>query len=362
MARGEFFADQGEQSAVKARIVSKYFDAWSRIIVGPAERAKKGIAYVDLFAGPGRYQSGAISTPLLVLQTAIANPQLSNALVSLFNDRDGDLATALKQEIANLPNIERLKHQPLISADDIDAAAAEYFQTRRLIPTLSFIDPFGYKGLSLGLVRAMTKDWGSDCVFFFNYRRINSALSTSLFSTHMQALFGAERASRLTASLSGVTAYGREKIIMAALREALKEAGARYVVAFRFRDRRGRTTHHLVFVTKGEKGYTVMKDIMAGESSHHDEGVPSMEYCPVGRLPLSFEPIAELGEQVCKHFAGRQVTMKGVYLEHSGDKDFISRNYKAALIRLKDAGRIETIPTKLRKNSFADDVVAVFPT
>jgi hypothetical protein len=34
------------------------------------------IAYVDLFAGPGRYGNGTKSTPLLILETAIANPQI----------------------------------------------------------------------------------------------------------------------------------------------------------------------------------------------------------------------------------------------------------------------------------------------
>src|SRR5207248_10024637 len=39
--------------------------------------------------------------------------------------------------------------------------------------TFLFVDPFGYKGLSLQLVNSVIKDWGCDCVFFFNYNRIS---------------------------------------------------------------------------------------------------------------------------------------------------------------------------------------------
>ena len=51
-----------------------------------AQRNGGKIAYIDLYAGPGRYKDGAASTPLLVLQTAINHPQMAQMLVSYFND------------------------------------------------------------------------------------------------------------------------------------------------------------------------------------------------------------------------------------------------------------------------------------
>ena len=55
-----FFDEQRDQSLVKAAIVAKYFNAWSRVMIA---NAAKGIpinrlAYIDLFAGPGRYKDG----------------------------------------------------------------------------------------------------------------------------------------------------------------------------------------------------------------------------------------------------------------------------------------------------------------
>jgi hypothetical protein len=81
-----FFEETKEQSLVKSAIVSKYFWAWAKVMMPRVKSAGKKIAYIDLFAGPGRYKDGTQSF---------------------------------------------------------------------------FVDPWGYKGLSLQLVNAVVKDWGS---------------------------------------------------------------------------------------------------------------------------------------------------------------------------------------------------------
>jgi three-Cys-motif partner protein len=80
----EFFKERADQSEVKARIVTKYFLAWARIIVAAQARAGQRefkVAYIDLFAGPGRYEDGSASTPIMVLTEAHKIPELRNALV-----------------------------------------------------------------------------------------------------------------------------------------------------------------------------------------------------------------------------------------------------------------------------------------
>ena len=68
----KFFDETTEQSVVKSTIVEKYFDVWANIITSTQNRSmvssNKKIAYIDLFAGPGRYKDGAASTPIRVLK------------------------------------------------------------------------------------------------------------------------------------------------------------------------------------------------------------------------------------------------------------------------------------------------------
>jgi three-Cys-motif partner protein len=359
----KFFDEREDQSEVKARIVSKYFIVWAKIIA-PKARTKR-IGYIDLFAGPGRYKDGSASTPIMVLQQAIADSELRDTLVTYFNDEHPEHKKSLQNEINALPNIATLRYAPQISTGDVGAEIAANLQSTSLIPTFSFIDPFGYKGLSLGLVRGAIKDWGSDCVFFFNYNRINAGISNPLVDQHMDALFGAERAARLRIEVEGATPTRREAVVLEFLAQAIRELGGKFVLPFRFRNANGtRSTHHLIFVSKHVLGYEKMKEIMAKESSTNDQGVPSLEYSPAdASTPLLFslqKPIERLAAELLEVFAGRSITMLQVYNEHHVDTPFIKNNYRAALLELESKGLITAGRAK-RAGTFAENVVAIFP-
>ena len=197
VTKTKFFDERTDQSEVKARIVQKYFYAWANVIIPSAKAMDNKIAYIDLYAGPGRYKDGSASTPLLVLERAVADPKLRDMLVTWLNDANNDFTETLKSEIANIPGIEDLKFAPQINCGAVDEDAEEFFNKTRLIPSFTFVDPFGYKGLSLKIVNGVIKDWGCDCVFFFNYNRINAGISNDKVKEHMDALFEKERADGL---------------------------------------------------------------------------------------------------------------------------------------------------------------------
>lgn len=364
----EFFNEAREQSAVKTAIVTKYFDSWARVILPWAEKRDGRIAYLDLFSGPGRFQDGTLSTPLLILQKAIADDRLANSLVTLFNDASNEFSSNLKAEIAKLDSIERLEYPPEVRCDDVGDQFVSEFERMKLIPTLFFVDPWGYKGLSLRLVNSVLKDWGCDCIFFFNYNRINMGLSNPIVESHMNSLFGQEPADELRTRISQLPPEDRELAVVEALAEALNPQGNRYVLPFRFRLPDGsRTSHHLIFVSKNIRGYSIMKEVMHRESSWRDQGVASFEYNRAYRdQGLLFElsaPLDDLQEMLCADFGGQTMTMKEVFDRHHVGKPFISKNYKDALKALEAAGRIQADPpaNERRKNSFADRVKVTFP-
>jgi three-Cys-motif partner protein len=99
-----FFDESSEQSKVKAVLVRDYFWAWANVILPTVQKNKNGkIAYIDLFAGAGRYKDGTKSTPLLVLESAIADSNMRDRLVTLFNDASAENSGSLEKEIATLP-------------------------------------------------------------------------------------------------------------------------------------------------------------------------------------------------------------------------------------------------------------------
>ncbi len=125
-------------------------------------------------------------------------------LVTLFNDAKIEHASVLKQEIESLPGIDRLAHKPRVECEEVGERIVRMFEAWKAVPTLFFVDPWGYKGLSLGLINSVLKNWGCDCIFFFNYNRINAGLSNEAVKQHMDVLFGQERADKLRIKLEAL--------------------------------------------------------------------------------------------------------------------------------------------------------------
>jgi len=365
VAANDFFDESTEQSRIKAAIVKAYFWAWARIML---KKQLGRIAYADLFAGPGKYKDGTKSTPLLVLEEAIADPEMQARLVTIFNDADERSADNLRAEIQKLEGIQKLKHQPVIDSGEVGDETVQSLLKMNLVPTLLFLDPFGYKGLSIALIASIFKNWGCDCIFFFNFNRINPGLSNESVKEHMDALFGPARAGRLRAQLGGLPPRERELAIIDSLCDALAEIGTKYVLPFCFKDDRGaRTSHYLVFASKHPVGYGIMKDIMAKVSSEQHQGVASFGYCPASALhPTLFElsrPLDDLEGMLLRDFAGQILTMQEIYERHNVRRPYTSRNYKVVLRKMEERGIVKTEPPleKRPRGTFANHVRVTFP-
>jgi three-Cys-motif partner protein len=372
-----FFSEQKEQSLIKARIVEKYFWAWAKVVIPTARKISPKnpqIAYVDLFTGPGRYEDGSKSTPIKILEKAIADLEIAEMLVTLFNDVDHKSVNSLQESIKNLYGIKKLKFPPEIMNEEVGDNIVKLFEEKKLVPTLFFVDPWGYKGLSLKLINSVVKDWRCDCIFFFNYNRINMGLPNSAVKPHLDALFEEKRADVVRQKLNTgkLSPQDREVIIIEAICEALKEMGGKLTLHFRFKNENGnRTSHHLVFVTKNEKGYNIMKDIMAKESSEHIQGVPSFEYSPTSKnnphLPGLYRPLDKLEEILLDDFSGQTLTMEKLFEQHNIGKPYIRRNYVEVLNKLEESNKIQVKVAQGKKRrkvkgQFADHLIVIFPS
>jgi len=237
-------------------------------------------------------------------------------------------------------------------------------------PTLFFIDPFGYKGLSINLIGSVISNWGSDCIFFFNYNRINMNLNNPVVKKEMNSFFGKERADALREELKPMQPEERESTIVKTICQALKDVGGSHVQDFCFKEPSGsRTSHYLIFISKNNRGHSIMKDIMAKKSSIFTQGVPSFEYNPAP-IQLSLFDMGQLDaleSMLIDEFAGKTLTMEEIYNQHHVGKRYISKNYKEALRKLEQQGKIIVHPPASERRkykgeiTFGEEVRVTFP-
>lgn len=357
MATEDFFEKLRKPSIVKSEIVSKYFAAWSNVIFHAQKKRyndpnKIKIGYIDLYAGQGKDDSGQESTPLLILKNAIYNQNLRNSLITVFNDSDPKKLAKLQNAIFALEDIGLLKYDPIFDNVIVGDELAHKFEEIEFIPTLFFVDPFGYKGLSRRLFKSILKDWGCDFIFFFNYRRINAALSNSMLFRNMEYLFGTERANNLSNQLTNLSPHKRHEVVIIEIQKALEEIEGHYVLPFKFRSKTGKAiTHHLIFVSKHPLGYSIMKDIMAPYSLQTLDGIIYFEYNPAipgNRVLFHSEySINKLGDDLMNIFKGQSFTIQRIYEDHHCGKNYIKKNYRDALLKLENEGKVKIIrPTQ----------------
>ena len=84
---------------------------------------------------------------------------------------------------------------------------------------------------------------------FFNYNRINMALSSNTkFDEHLRSLFGEARTAKLKHELENRPPEQREPIVLNALIDALRENRSNYVLPFKFYGaEKLRTSHFIIF-------------------------------------------------------------------------------------------------------------------
>ena len=176
----DFFNTRSLRSQVKSLVVGEYYRQWGYIIANSSDPSGGAMGYVDLFCGPGIYEDGSESTPLVVLRETLHSDVLRNRVLLVFNDENRARVRKLKDAIgfACQEDGRSLSKSPEYSSFKVGNGTLDWFRRLHLGPCLFFLDPMGYRGLSMDLIGGLAQGWGSDCIFFFNY----SVLRRHLFN------------------------------------------------------------------------------------------------------------------------------------------------------------------------------------
>jgi three-Cys-motif partner protein len=375
----EFFKKRSPASAKKTLIVVKFFKSWGIIMQKYSQR----LLYIDLYAGPGSYEedengvANTVEKPIFgtctqILMAAAADLRLSTSLIAILNEGSSVYAKQLEALLDSLPQIASMKFKPRVFCGMVNDNIADAMSVQRLVPSLLFADPFGYAGLTQKLVRSTLKDWGSDCVFFFNYSRVNRVFSEASVAKHIDALFTRERSEEMRQHLAALDdPVEREDYILKGLTDAMADIGGKYPIGYRFRTLDGRTSHYLMFVSKKPIGYDVMKKHMASESEVTDDDIPTYEFMEPGEKPalFNFPPrrfpwsIDRLKQDLRKTYAGTPTSFQAIYDHHNIGKPYIEKNYRAAIIALQAHGLADLRKpdgSAVRRNSCPADTIVRF--
>ena len=267
----------------KHRILEEYLGAWFPIL----SRHSSRIVYIDGFAGPGKYEDGEEGSPVIALRTAQKHPQVSkfNEIVFWFIESEQKRYDLLKKELQKkFPGLKggktgRIRYdvvngefaQSVESAlDDLEARGLG------LAPTFAFLDPFGFKGLPMKVVKRILGYKKCEVMITFMDTFINR-FHDQKRSKALNDLYGDSSWKNLAVASAGEVAT-----YVGLYTQRLKDAGAKYTRTFQMRHSKSRPIYHLVYATKHIKGLEVAKNAMwnaslSGEYSFSDSTDPDQQ-------------------------------------------------------------------------------------
>lgn len=354
----DFFKKQTDSSRIKALIVSEYFPQYCRIIRKKHE--PEMFRYIDLFSGPGIYEDGNVSTPILLARNIAQDSTLKDKVQFIFNDLN--YSDVLKANFeAEFPQGTFVKGVHFLNKE-VGACEAIYQSIERNTmtkdhgflrnekPSLLFFDPFGYKGMRTESLAKFLKNWGNEIFLFINTKRINPALENNQFEDLMRLWFP-KRYDKLKVEVrKRATVPERLEYILTSLREefvSIIGMGIVYCCAFRFQEEDSRTTsHYVLHITKGPRGYDLCKTVYNKYANEDLElnGSNTYTFNPkkcANELSL-FEDMnlaAEaLKDILCKEYKGRTLTALELFEDHQRNSRYSRDHYTRALRMAEEEG------------------------
>lgn len=361
----DFFSSQSPSSYVKAKIVSSYFPQYCKILL---KNPQKEIRYIDLFSGPGIYDDGHVSTPLMIAAECYRDDRLRAIVRMQFNDKN-------YKEILEKNFLEKYPkgtfgHEPFFADRIIGEcdSVEEYLQKNTMqngkntSPALLFFDPFGYKGIKTKVLADFLNNWGNEIFLFLNTKRINPAMDNQLFVQYIKDIFPLSYNEVRLGKASQNTVLSRLAYIVDMLgREfnlILKKKV--YYTAFQFQEEDMATTSHfIIHLTKGAKGYELVKTIyndFANVGTVFD-GIHTYTFNPrsVGMSSsLLFddttENIDKLAEELYKKYKGNHIDALSLFKKDQVNTKYCLSHYTKALRKLVFDGKIHAVFTDNKKH------------
>lgn len=363
MSEKDFFKHQTASSKIKANIVANYFPKYCKIIL---KSPQSQIRYLDLFAGPGVYEDGSLSTPILIADSCANDTTLNKVVHLMFNDNEH--IDTLRHHFDKRYSKTTFKFSPKFGDKTVgeDERIKAYLrkvttEKKNPFPTLLFFDPFGYKGINTNDLAQFLCNWGNEIFLFFNIKRIHAAVENNKFDELMNELFPTtiEKIRNDRKYLGKV--QERLSLIIGNLADEFKRIVPNlYHCAFKFQEEDSNTTsHYIIHFTKHNRGYDLVKQIyndfdnigaVLGENGDYTFDSKKLDHDD-GQLNFGDQNIYILGEKLINEYKGRRILAIQLFNEHQTVTKYCRKHYSDTLRNLVEQGKVKSIFTDNKEHS-----------
>lgn len=349
----DFFKTQTPSSRIKANIVANYFPKYAKILL---KHPQNEIRYLDLFAGPGIYEDGSLSTPMLIGKACAKDPILAQNVHLMFNDNEH--IETLRQNFDTHFEKGRFAFEPRFGNKTVgeDEKITSYLKSKNSEPknphpTLLFFDPFGYKGINTKVLGEFLGNWGNEIFLFFNIKRIHAAVENEKFDDLMDELFPTTIEKIRTDRKYVASTQERLSLIIENLANEFKSIVPNiFHIAFKFQEEDSTaTSHYIIHFTKHHRGFDLVKQIYndfdnigasLGEDGDYTFDAKKLDIAPNSQFDFGDQNIHILAKQLREKYKGKKLSAYAVFNEHHTLSKYCRTHYSDTLRQMVEDGDV----------------------
>ena len=330
-----------EHTKVKHEILSKYLTVWINIL-GTFHK----LYLFDCFAGRGIYSDGEQGSPLKIIQileNLHRHRRKPKEAECFFIEKNQNNYENLKELVDRKQNeIEswlKIHTYQGIFSEIINELMEEY--NEKISPGFFFIDPFGFGGIPLKIIKKLLSIEKTEVFITFMIRDVIRFLESTSHQNSIKDLYGIENViKRLTEG--PYKNMKKEEALLKLYRDQLhKQANVIYTFSFKVNtDEKLQTTYYLIHCTNHPKGCMLMKAIMYSSGTEGKFGY----FGPAeGQLTLDlpqFGGMKKFKAFLVKKFKNRSISFIDLQNETLMDTRLIEKHYRQAIRELEKENKI----------------------
>jgi len=326
--------EYSEHTRAKHEILTRYLGAWYSIL--GSSRARR-LVILDGFAGRAQYTGGESGSPVLIYEAAVRAiergvAQQISILCSEANPFNFASLEAVKSRLPPCGGVEiRTQQQEFaVAAMPVAKWLAEQ---RGTIPTFALVDPFGFTGVPLAVIRALMSVDHVEVLLTFMARDMSRFLTLDTAEETLDEFFGGD----VWRACVDPDEEARTEGLLLRYRDVVRPDIALYATPFRvFEDERQTTLYYLVHLTNHPLGMRRMKEAMVSQSA--DMTFWPITLRPKNQLALDVsegEPWPSLQKHLLEEYAGRSLTFEDLLNEDYPKGVWVEKQYRAAVLDLE---------------------------
>lgn len=240
--KNNFFNTPSDNSKIKIALTVNYFKNWLS-----ENKNEQSLSYIDFFSGPGTYETGYKSTPILIMEEILKHPKIAQKFNIILNDKNKEYIEKLSKSVVGIQNLKLLK-----SITFSNQSIGNDKQEINLINSANFIilDPFGFKGIHLKDIIYYLKNKKTTIVLTFNFNQLYRFFMFKGINLHLRRLF--QLPTLYFTRLKLKYLQDKEGYLVNLIRKKLPKNISEKSFRFRFEDQT-KTSHFLLFLTNQEK-------------------------------------------------------------------------------------------------------------